>query len=191
MLNYHLAVNRSSARQFVRTILSLNKTRADKRDNYALSSAFAGESFFIYGVTNMYTLKTTASFDSAHFLAGYKGKCSNLHGHRWTIEVYVSADELQLTGEKRGMVIDFSELKNAVRTLADGLDHSLLYEKGSLKKATELALRDEGFRLIPLEFRPTAENFAKAFFDELADDGLNVKKVVVYETPDNCAIYEV
>ena len=139
----------------------------------------------------MYTLKTSASFDSAHFLAGYKGKCSNLHGHRWTIEVYVSSEELVLTGEKRGMLIDFSDLKTAVRTLADGLDHSLLYEKGSLKTTTEQALRDEGFRLIPLEFRPTAENFAKAFFDELADDGLKVKKVVVYETPDNCASYEV
>ena len=89
------------------------------------------------------------------------------------------------------MVIDFSDLKKAVRSIADGLDHSLLYEKGSLKPATEQALRDEGFRLIPLEFRPTAENFAKAFFDELSDDGLNVKKVVVYETPDNCASYEV
>ena len=139
----------------------------------------------------MYTLKTSASFDSAHFLSGYKGKCSNLHGHRWQIEVYVTSSELQLTGEKRGMVIDFSDLKKAVRSIADGLDHSLLYEKGSLKPATEQALRDEGFRLIPLEFRPTAENFAKAFFDELSDDGLNVKKVVVYETPDNCASYEV
>lgn len=188
MLNYHLAVN--TARQFVCAILSLNKTRADKRDNYALSSAFAAGSFFIWSET-MYTLKTSASFDSAHFLSGYKGKCSNLHGHRWQIEVYVISDELQLTGEKRGMVIDFSDLKKAVRSIADGLDHSLLYEKGSLKPATEQALRDEGFRLIPLEFRPTAENFAKAFFDELSDDGLNVKKVVVYETPDNCASYEV
>ena len=33
----------------------------------------------------MYILKTEASFDSAHFLAGYDGKCSNLHGHRWKI----------------------------------------------------------------------------------------------------------
>ena len=31
----------------------------------------------------MYILKTSASFDSAHFLAGYTGKCANLHGHRW------------------------------------------------------------------------------------------------------------
>ena len=33
----------------------------------------------------MYILKTESSFDSAHFLSGYEGKCSNLHGHRWRI----------------------------------------------------------------------------------------------------------
>ncbi|MBR6044301.1 MAG: 6-carboxytetrahydropterin synthase QueD [Ruminococcus sp.] len=139
----------------------------------------------------MYTLKTSAAFDSAHFLSGYKGKCANIHGHRWVIEVYVSSAELEHEGEKRGMVIDFSDLKKAVRRLADSLDHSLLYERGTLKKATEDALLDEGFRLIPLGYRPTAENFAKAFFDELTGEGLEVSRVVVYETPDNCAGYEV
>lgn len=33
----------------------------------------------------MYILETEQSFDSAHFLSGYKGKCSNLHGHRWRV----------------------------------------------------------------------------------------------------------
>lgn len=41
----------------------------------------------------MYILKTEQSFDSAHFLAGYEGKCRNLHGHRWKIEAEVWADE--------------------------------------------------------------------------------------------------
>lgn len=139
----------------------------------------------------MYTLKTSASFDSAHFLAGYKGKCANLHGHRWKIEVFVSSQELINDGEKKGMVIDFSDLKKAVRSLAESLDHSMLYEKGTLKPATEQALLGEGFRLIPLDYRPTAENFAKAFFEELTRGGLNVSRVDVYETPDNCASYEV
>ena len=43
----------------------------------------------------MYILKTEASFDSAHFLAGYNGKCSNLHGHRWKIVLEVQAEELK------------------------------------------------------------------------------------------------
>ena len=151
---------------------------------------YADESFFIWSEA-MYTLKTSAAFDSAHFLSGYKGKCANIHGHRWTVEVYVRSDELIADGEKRGMVIDFSDLKKAVGSLADNLDHSLLYEKGSPRDTTEQALLDEGFRLIPLDYRPTAENFAKAFFGELSNGGLKVSKVVVYETPENCAVYEV
>ena len=38
----------------------------------------------------MYRLETNASFDSAHFLKGYQGKCSNIHGHRWKVEVAVA-----------------------------------------------------------------------------------------------------
>ena len=139
----------------------------------------------------MYTLKTSASFDSAHFLAGYNGKCANIHGHRWVMEVHACSDSLQSEGQQRGMVMDFSDLKRIVNALADELDHCLLYEKGSLKKATEEALLDEGFRPLPLDFRPTAENFAKAIYDRLSGEGLAVSKVVVYETPDNCASYEV
>lgn len=43
----------------------------------------------------MYTLQTSASFDSAHFLKGYEGKCSNIHGHRWTVEVTVASEEVK------------------------------------------------------------------------------------------------
>jgi 6-pyruvoyltetrahydropterin/6-carboxytetrahydropterin synthase len=139
----------------------------------------------------MYYLKTSASFDSAHFLAGYNGKCANIHGHRWTVEVVTGSNELQTSGEKRGMIIDFGDLKKAVKGLADEFDHALIYEKGSLKAATITALNDEGFRLIEVPFRPTAENFAKHFHDILLSRGLETKSVTVYETPDNCAVYEV
>ena len=139
----------------------------------------------------MYTLKTEAAFDSAHFLAGYNGKCANLHGHHWMIEVEAGQEHLQQTGEKRGMVIDFGDLKKTVRALADHYDHALIYEAGSLKAATLAALQDEQFRLIEVPYRPTAENFARAFFETLTAQGLPVLRVTVYETPDNCASYEV
>ncbi len=139
----------------------------------------------------MYYLKTSASFDSAHFLAGYEGKCSNIHGHRWTVEVKISGEKLINSGTKRGMLIDFSDLKKAVRDIADSFDHALIYEEGSLRPATVNALRDEHFKLIPVDFRPTAENFARKFFEVLAQKGHEVKSVTVYETPDNCAVYEV
>ena len=63
----------------------------------------------------MYLLKTEATFDSAHFLRGYNGKCANLHGHTWRVEVTVGSDTLTASGEQRGMVIDFADLKNMRR----------------------------------------------------------------------------
>lgn len=138
----------------------------------------------------MYMLKTSAEFDSAHFLHGYEGKCANIHGHRWKIEVSVKSDTLIEEGKKRGMIIDFGDLKHEVRALADSFDHALIYETGSLKAATLAALKDENFRLIEVTFRPTAENFAKHFYTVLKEKGLDVKSVTVYETPQNCAVYE-
>ena len=139
----------------------------------------------------MFKLETSASFDSAHFLMGYKGKCANIHGHHWVAQVSIFGDELTAQGEKRGMLIDFSDLKKAVRELCDSLDHTLIYEKGSLKDSTVAALREEGFSLTQVDFRPTAENFARFFHESLCSRGLPVKTVKIYETPDNCAVFEV
>lgn len=138
----------------------------------------------------MYTLKTSAAFDSAHFLAGYRGKCANIHGHRWTVEVCVSG-ELIGEGEKRGMIIDFGDLKKAVRSLADSFDHTLIYEKDSLREATLAALASEGFSLTEVPFRPTAENLARHFYDRLSEELPGIRSVTVYETPENCAVFEV
>lgn len=138
----------------------------------------------------MYYLKTSAAFDSAHFLAGYVGKCANIHGHRWVIEVLLKGDKIQESGDKRGMLMDFGDVKKIVRKLADSYDHSFIYEKDSLRPATLSALNEEGFRMIEVPFRPTAENFAEHFYNKLADKGLPLKSVTVYETPKNCAIYE-
>ena len=66
----------------------------------------------------MYGLKTDASFDSAHFLTDYYGKCENLHGHRWRMEVTLGQPELQTEGTMRDMVLDFGVFKKAVRALA-------------------------------------------------------------------------
>ena len=137
----------------------------------------------------MYLLKTSASFDSAHFLSGYNGKCANIHGHTWKIEVTACSDSLIENGEKRGMVIDFSDLKSAVRALAKDFDHTLIYEKDSLMPSTVDALKSEGFSIKKISFRPTAENFAEHFYNSLKEL-LPVKKVAVYETPENCAEYE-
>lgn len=138
----------------------------------------------------MFYLKTSASFDSAHFLYGYDGKCKNIHGHTWKVEVEIREKELIQEGEKRGMILDFSDLKREVKEMCDEMDHALIFEKGTLRSSTVSALEEEGFRLLEVPFRPTAENFAKFFFDKLKKSGLPVHRIGVYETPDNCAFYE-
>ena len=137
----------------------------------------------------MYTLRAEAHFDSAHFLKGYVGKCSNIHGHRWRIVAEIRSDSLIESGEKRGMVVDFGDLKSDLKAIADELDHCLIYETGSLSEKLVCALKEEGFRLIEFPFRPTAECFARYIFDKMADIGYNMKSLTVYETPDNCAVY--
>lgn len=137
----------------------------------------------------MYTLQTSACFDSAHFLKGYHGKCSNIHGHRWTVEVTVASDEVEAQGQTRGMVVDFKTLKSDLKELAEALDHSLIIEENSLRDKTKEALLEEDFAIVELPFRPTAENLAKYFYDEMEGKDYQVVLVKVYETPNNCAGY--
>lgn len=137
----------------------------------------------------MYTLKTEAEFDSAHFLKGYEGKCSNIHGHRWKIEVTVCGKTLEREGQIRGMIVDFGTLKKDVRALADNLDHALIIEEGSMRELTLNALKEDGNRMLEVAFRPTAENFAKYVYDEISKLGYSVRSATVYETPTNCASY--
>lgn len=137
----------------------------------------------------MYGLKTEASFDSAHFLTDYYGKCENLHGHRWRMVVYLEAAELQSEGTMRDMVLDFGVFKKVVRALAEELDHTFLVEEGSLRPQTMRVLEEEGFCLTVLPFRTTAENLARYACERLRDVGLPVCQVDMYETPNNCAVY--
>lgn len=138
----------------------------------------------------MYIIKASAEFDSAHFLFGYDGKCRNIHGHRWKIEAEAGGEDLCTDKQHSGMIADFGDLKKALREIADELDHTLIYEKNTLKKSTENALSDEGFSLTPVSFRPTAENFARYVFDKMTEKGFCIIRARVYETPENCAVYE-
>ena len=138
----------------------------------------------------MYKIRIEESFDSAHFLAGYDGKCSTLHGHRWRIVMEAKADKLHEEGQLRGMVTDFGDIRRDLKELADFYDHALIYESGTLKSLTIQALKDEQFRLIEVPFRPTAENFAKFFYEKMTLKGYAVQEIAVYETPNNCAVYQ-
>lgn len=137
----------------------------------------------------MYQLTTEHSFDSAHFLAGYDGKCGNLHGHRWRVLLTVQSETLREDRQQKGMCVDFAELKKDLRTELDALDHVLIIEQGSLRESTMKALQEEKFQVVEMPFRPTAENFARCFYELFTLKGYPVAKVEVYETPNNSAVY--
>src|SRR5699024_11587232 len=74
----------------------------------------------------------------------YEGKCRNLHGHRWKLEVTVSSEELAQEGQIRGMIVDFGELKKDVKDLADEFDHCLIIDRGTLKEIGRASCRERG-----------------------------------------------
>lgn len=138
----------------------------------------------------MYILKVEHSFDSAHFLSGYKGKCGNIHGHRWRVEIEIQSEDLIENGQMDGMVVDFGDFKKDVKEMIDFYDHALIIEEGTMREETLKCLMQDEFKIIQVKFRPTAENFAKFFFDSMKEKAYNVKKSVVYETPNNSATYQ-
>jgi len=137
----------------------------------------------------MYKIRIEESFDSAHFLAGYDGKCGNLHGHRWRVLLTVQSETLREDRQQKGMCVDFAELKKDLRTELDALGHVLIIEQGSLRESTMKALQEEKFQVVEMPFRPTAENFARYFYELFTLKGYPVAKVEVYETPNNSAVY--
>lgn len=67
----------------------------------------------------MYEVRVEAGFSAAHFLNDYHGKCEQLHGHNYTVYAHVRGDVL----DKGGMLLDFSVLKKALRSVCGTLDH--------------------------------------------------------------------
>lgn len=131
----------------------------------------------------MYGLKTESSFDAAHFLTDYHGKCENLHGHRWRVVAYLEQEELQTQGTHKDMVIDFADFKGALRDLTEAFDHSFVVEEGSLAPNTLACLEREGFSLSVVPFRTTAENFARYFYGKLADAGFPCRRSTCTKPP--------
>ena len=43
----------------------------------------------------MFKIRSEVQFDMAHYLSGYKGKCANIHGHRYRLVATLKAKELQ------------------------------------------------------------------------------------------------
>ena len=110
-----------------------------------------------------YSIRVRQRFSAAHYLRGYKGKCEELHGHNYLVEVFIQSNKLR----KPGLVYDFSEVKEQLKRILP--DHKLLNDLFS--------------------FNPTSENLAKYFYDQLSKK-YPVLKVIVWENEDSAAEYE-
>jgi len=115
------------------------------------------------------------NFSSAHQLRGYRGKCENLHGHNYRVEIYARGSELN----NIGLLVDFVELKEAADEIVAYLDH---------KNINELPPFDE-------ELNPSAENLARFILERVAarvgDDRVRIHMVRCFETPTSVATYRV
>ncbi len=124
----------------------------------------------------MFELTVRSRFAAAHFLRDYSGPCAQLHGHTWTVEVTVKGKEL----DQKGMLLDFKELKGALKKITGELDHRNLND---LKAFGESGVN------------PTAENLASHIYTclkkEMAfgEGGTLVSLVRVWESPDAWASY--
>jgi len=118
----------------------------------------------------MFEIRVISGFSSAHKLRGYKGKCEDLHGHNWKVEVYVSSKNI----DKIGMVVDFKKLKEALNKVLNKLDHSYINNLLYFRKVN-----------------PTSENMAKYIFEQLQSKTKKVKvnKVTVWESDTSAASF--
>ncbi len=111
-----------------------------------------------------WTLEKEFSFEASHILPDHDGKCSRLHGHSWRGRLVVRGNQLCETGPKSGMLVDFGDLKSAMKKLLDeNLDHYHLNDSLKMKS-------------------PTSELVAKWIFDQIKPKLPSLVSVVIEET---------
>ncbi len=123
---------------------------------------------------SLWSLKVRSDFSSSHQLHNYGGKCENLHGHNFLVEVKISGNKLD---QDTGMLMDFKELKQKLKNVLDQLDHKHLNEL-------------EYFR----EINPSSENLARFVYDRLKPmlpaDRVRLVQVMVAEKDSSMAFYQ-
>jgi 6-pyruvoyltetrahydropterin/6-carboxytetrahydropterin synthase len=121
----------------------------------------------------MFEVTVEESFAAGHALRGYKGKCENVHGHNYKVQVTLEGAELDATG----LLVDFVELKRLIREVVARLDHQFIND---LEPFTEL--------------NPSAENMAKYFYERIAqglrqEPAVRMREVKIWETDTTSATY--
>jgi 6-pyruvoyltetrahydropterin/6-carboxytetrahydropterin synthase len=120
----------------------------------------------------MFELSVKTHFSAAHRLIGYDGQCANFHGHNWEVELFLRGSKTN----DLGMLVDFRDIKRALREALKDLDHADLNQLPAF-------VRDN----------PTSEHIARFLYGilsgKLDTDRCRVHKVTVCETPGTTASY--
>ena len=120
----------------------------------------------------MYEVTATMVISASHHLRGYEGKCENVHGHNYTIEVTVAAEEL----DGIGLAVDFKVLKEHLRKVAGKFDHTDLN-------------RHEEFTQV----NPSSENLARVVYAGLKasmrDIQVKLVRVSIWESEGSYVTY--
>lgn len=126
-----------------------------------------------------------------HRLMRHDGKCRDMHGHRYALEVtaaHIGGGTSREQGADHGMVVDFGHLKGLIRThVVERLDHKFLVEDADEAIPQSLP----GVVVVP--WTPTGENLALHILGELRFAAANelpdveIRSVRLFETPTSWA----
>jgi 6-pyruvoyltetrahydropterin/6-carboxytetrahydropterin synthase len=131
------------------------------------------------------------SFEAAHALEGYDGPCRNIHGHSYKLLVTIGGIPVSdPASPKKGMIMDFSDLKKIVReNIVDPFDHSLILPADSHLQFSENS--GEPFsKIIIVDYQPTSENLLIDFagrIGKLLPTGVRLERLKLRETANSFA----
>ena len=127
------------------------------------------------------------SFEAAHALEGYDGRCREIHGHSYRLYITIKGEpESDPESPKYGMVIDFGELKRIVNEqIIDRLDHSFMMRRTPEAEQIAADLSGRFRRVVLTDYQPTTENllsdFAERLLGALPED-VELCKLKLHET---------
>ena len=120
----------------------------------------------------MYEATIKKSFSAAHLLKEIGGKCEELHGHNFLVEVSVAAESLN----REGLLIDFRVVKGWTDEILERLDHKYLNELDYFKNIT-----------------PSSEQIARFIYDRIGEKSRQAKitlsRVTVWESENSRVSY--
>lgn len=127
------------------------------------------------------------SFETAHVLYNYDGKCKNMHGHSYKLFVTVKGLPIKdIHHPKNGMVVDFGDIKKIVNEeIIELWDHAVLLNGESPHQDLGKDLEQNGHKVIFCNYQPTCENMLydiAAKIQNKLPEGVSLAYLKMHET---------